>query len=291
MSEMVGEFTNLQGLMGGYYAHAQNEDAQVVEAIAQQYKPTFAGDSLPLSIVSQSLAIADKLDSITGIFGLGQVPTGDKDPFALRRSALGLVRIIIENELNLNLKELVKHSLSLHPEINTNTATINDIYDFIVSRLKSYYADKGISAEQFEAVRTCGSSYPLDFDKRIEAVKQFSAMAEAESLSAANKRIANILKKVTTELPTKINSKLFSETAEENLYKVINDIADKVSTFSAKKDYTSAMKLLAKVRQPVDEFFDQVMVMVEDKAVQNNRLALLNKIYSSFKQIADISKL
>ena len=291
MSEMVGEFTNLQGVMGGYYAHAQNEDAQVVEAIAQQYKPTFAGDSLPLSIVSQSLAIADKLDSITGIFGLGQVPTGDKDPFALRRSALGLVRIIIENELNLNLKELVKHSLSLHPEINTNTATINDIYDFIVSRLKSYYADKGISAEQFEAVRTCGSSYPLDFDKRIEAVKQFSAMAEAESLSAANKRIANILKKVTTELPTKINSKLFSETAEENLYKVINDIADKVSTFSAKKDYTSAMKLLAKVRQPVDEFFDQVMVMVEDKAVQNNRLALLNKTYSSFKQIADISKL
>lgn len=290
-SEMVGEFTSLQGVMGAYYAEAQGENGLVVEAIGQQYKPTFAGDSLPESTVSQSLAIADKLDTITGIFGLGQVPTGDKDPFALRRSALGLVRIIIEKELDIDLKELVKTSLALHPEVETTDELIEAVYGFIISRLKSYYADKGISAEQFEAVRVCGSSYPLDFDKRIEAVKQFSAMESAESLSAANKRIANILKKVKTDIATEINESLLTEEAEQSLYQTINKLAGQVTELTNARDYTQAMSLLAEVRQPVDNFFDQVMVMAEDEKVKQNRLALLNKLYSLFKRIADISRL
>lgn len=291
MSEMVGEFTSLQGVMGGYYAKAQDEDAQVIEAIEQQYKPTFAGDSLPISTVSQSLAIADKLDTITGIFGLGQVPTGDKDPFALRRSALGLVRIIIEKELDVDLKSLVKTSLSLHAQIETTDSLVDAIYDFIISRLKSYYADKGSTAEQFEAVRACGSAYPLDFDKRIEAVKQFSVMDCAESLSAANKRIANILKKVQGKITTEVNESLLTETAEQALYQTIKILSGKVTELTNARNYSKAMTLLAEVREPVDNFFDEVMVMVEDKAVQQNRLALLNKLYSLFKQIADISRL
>ena len=291
MSEMVGEFTSLQGVMGAYYAKAQNEDSLVVEAIGQQYKPTFAGDSLPTSTVSQSLAIADKLDTITGIFGLGQVPTGDKDPFALRRSALGLLRIIIENELNIDLKLLVKTSLSLHEEVEVTDVLVDAIYEFIISRLKSYYADKGISAEQFEAVRTCGSPYPLDFDKRIEAVKQFSVMESAESLSSANKRISNILKKVKVDIKINIDESLLTENAEKSLYQTINQLADQVTALTQARDYTQAMKLLSQVHQPVDSFFEEVMVMAEDEKVQQNRLALLNKLYSLFKQIADISRL
>ena len=291
MSEMVGEFTSLQGVMGAYYAKAQQEKELVVEAIGQQYKPSFAGDTLPSSTVSQSLAIADKLDTITGVFGLGQVPTGDKDPFALRRSALGLVRIIIEKELNLDLKKLVETSLSLHPQITTTDALVDTIYDFIISRLKSYYADKGVSVEQFEAVRAVKSAYPLDFDKRIHAVQQFSKMAEAESLSAANKRIGNILKKVKEQLPTKVDETLFTEPAEKTLFQVLNGLFTEVSKLTKKGDYTKALSLLAEVRQPVDCFFDEVMVMVEDKQIQQNRLALLNQIYSLFMKIADISRL
>lgn len=291
MSEMVGEFPNLQGRMGAYYAKAQKEDQQVIWAIKEQYKPTFAGDNLPLTTVSQSLAIADKLDTITGIFGVGQIPTGDKDPFALRRSALGVLRIIIEQELDIDLKSLVTASLELHPAIEKTATLADEIYDFIISRLKSYYADKGVSVEQFEAVRVCNSGYPLDFDKRISALQQFSTMDCAASLSAANKRIANILKKITGNLPSQIDENLLTETAEKQLYKSINLLSTKVTTLTQQKDYSKAMQLLAEIAQPVDSFFDQVMVMVDDKAIQKNRLALLNKIYRAFLQIADISRL
>lgn len=291
MTEMVGEFPDLQGIMGRYYAQAQHEDARVAEALDGQYQPRFAGDDLPNGAVSQALAIADKLDTITGIYGIGQIPTGDKDPFGLRRSALGLVRIIIEKALDLDLQLMIRYSLELHANIDVNDSLVMDIYEFIISRLKAYYADQGVTAEQFEAVRVCAPSHPLDFAKRIDAVCQFSNMEEAASLSSANKRIANILKKVTVALPEEVSAELFSEAAEQQLFSALDALRESVSTKIAERDYTSAMQLLATIRQPVDAFFDGVMVMAEDEAVKLNRLALLNQIYQLFRQVADISRL
>jgi glycyl-tRNA synthetase beta chain len=291
MSEMVGEFPELQGIMGRYYALEQGENAAVADALDAQYQPRFAGDDLPNSGVAQALAIADKLDTITGIFGLGQVPTGDKDPFALRRSALGLLRIMIEKQLNLDLMLLIRESLKLHDAVDATDALAVDIYDFIVSRLKAYYADKGISAEEFEAVRVCEPSHPIDFDKRIAAVQQFSAMEEAESLSAANKRISNILKKLDQPFAETVDTNLFETDAEKNLFATLDELREEVSRLIADRDYAQAMQTLAKIRQPVDVFFDDVMVMADDLNVRNNRLALLNQIYQLFLQIADISRL
>ncbi|BBP44235.1 glycine--tRNA ligase subunit beta [Thiosulfativibrio zosterae] len=291
MSEMVGEFPELQGVMGRYYALEQKEDALVAAAIDEQYQPRFSGDALPASAVSQALAIADKLDTITGIYGVGQIPTGDKDPFALRRAALGLMRIIIENGLDLDLRLLIQFSLELHPEVTQTEALVNDIYGFIISRLKAYYADQGVSAEEFEAVRVCEPAHPLDFDKRLEAVVQFSKMDAAEALSSANKRISNLLKKVSGDLPETVNPKLFDNPAEEALWQMLDNLRESVSELIAGRDYTAALTELAKIRQPVDAFFEDVMVMADDEAVKNNRLALLNQIYQLFMAIADISRL
>lgn len=291
MSEMVGEFPELQGVMGRYYAQAQHEDQRVAEAIDGQYQPRFAGDDLPASTVSQALAIADKLDTITGIYGIGQLPTGDKDPFALRRSALGLVRIMIEKELDLDLQLMVRFSLDLHVDIPTTDDVVMEIVEFIISRLKAYYVAQGVSVEQYEAVRVCAPSNPLDFDKRIDAVRQFSEMAEADSLSAANKRIANILKKVDEAIPEEVTPSLFENEAEQDLFATLDALRESVSMQLAERNYAEALRSLAKIRQPVDAFFDGVMVMAEDKAVKLNRLALLNQIYQLFRQIADISRL
>jgi len=291
MSEMVGEFPNLQGLMGSYYAREQGETEAVACAIKEQYLPRFAGDALPEQTVAQSLAIADKLDTITGIFGLGQVPTGDKDPFALRRSALGLMRIIIEKNIDVDLKDLITFSVKLHQSVSVTDELINNIFNFIMSRLKAYYADKEISTEQFEAVYACLPNQPLDFDKRIKAVKQFASMPEAESLSAANKRIANILKKAKIAKFKAVDANLFELDAEKDLFNTIQALSSKVLAFTKAKDYTSALQTLASIKQPVDTFFDEVMVMAEDEAVKQNRLAMLESIYSLFINIADISRL
>lgn len=291
MSEMVGEFPELQGVMGRYYAVAQNEHADVAEAIDAQYQPRFAGDELPNSGVAQALAIADKLDTITGIYGIGQLPTGDKDPFALRRAALGLLRIMIEKNLDLDLRLLIQFSLELHEQVKVDDKLIDDIYDFIISRLRAYYADQGISAEQFEAVRVCRPAHPIDFAKRIEAVKQFSQMDGAESLSAANKRISNILKKVDGAISETVNSGLFTEQAESNLWNALDALRETVSEQIAGRDYVAAISALATIREAVDTFFDDVMVMADDEAVKQNRLALLNQIYQLFLQVADVSRL
>lgn len=291
MSEMVGEFPELQGVMGRYYAQAQNESPAVADAIDGQYQPRFAGDALPDSGVSQALAIADKLDTITGIYGIGQVPTGDKDPFALRRSALGLMRIMIEKGLDLDLRLLIEASLALHAQVKATPELVDDIYGFIVSRLKAYYAEKGVTAEQFEAVRVCEPAHPIDFDKRIDAVCRFSELSEAESLSAANKRISNILKKVETALPEEVDTALFESAEEGALFDAVQALREEVSERIAQRRYTEAMQLLAQVREPVDAFFDGVMVMAEQDAVRLNRLALLNQIYQMFMQVADISRL
>ena len=291
MSEMVGEFPDLQGVMGRYYAEAQQENAKVSEAIDAQYQPRFAGDDLPVSTVAQALAIADKLDTITGIYGIGQVPTGDKDPFALRRSALGLLRIMIEQSLDLDLQYLIKESLALHEAVDSSEALVDDIYGFVIDRLKAYYADRGVSVEQFESVRACRPAHPIDFDKRIEAVKQFSSMEQAESLSAANKRISNILKKVELEVSDEVNTALFENDAEKALFDKLDELRETVSSQIAERNYTQAMQTLAEIKEPVDQFFDQVMVMAEDESVKLNRLALLKQIYQLFMQIADISRL
>ncbi|WP_319380204.1 glycine--tRNA ligase subunit beta [Thiomicrorhabdus sp.] len=291
MSEMVGEFPELQGVMGRYYAEAQKENPAVSEALDAQYQPRFAGDELPSSGVSQALAIADKLDTITGIYGIGQVPTGDKDPFALRRAALGMLRIMIEKSLDLDLVELIEAGLQQHDDVKMTDQLVMDIYDFIVSRLKAYFADQGISAEQFEAVRFCQPRQPLDFAKRIEAVQRFSSMDEAESLSAANKRISNLLKKVEGDVSVDVNAGLFVEAAEKNLYQELQQLQDRVAGLIESRDYIAAIGEMASIRDSVDRFFDEVMVMADDEAVRNNRLALLQQIYQLFLQVADISRL
>ncbi|BBP44979.1 glycine--tRNA ligase beta subunit [Thiosulfatimonas sediminis] len=291
MSEMVGEFPELQGIMGRYYAMQQKEDQQVADALDAQYQPRFAGDELPSSAVAQALAIADKLDTITGIYGIGQVPSGDKDPFALRRSALGMLRIIIEKELDLDLELMIRFALDLHPQVTCNDKLVADIHDFVISRLKAYFADQGVSAEQFEAVRSCAPSHPLDFAKRIEAVKAFAQIDGAESLSAANKRIANLLKKVDAEIAETVDTSLFENAAESALFAKLDELREQVSDLIADKDYIAALQQLATIRAEVDAFFEGVMVMADDEAVRNNRLALLHQIYQLFTDIADISRL
>jgi len=291
MSEMVGEFPDLQGVMGRYYATEQGENSEVSEAIDAQYQPRFSGDELPSSAVAQALAIADKLDTITGIFGIGQIPTGDKDPFALRRAALGLVRIMIEKQLDLDLRLLIQNSLDLHESISVTETLVDEVYDFIMSRLRAYYANQGISAEQFEAVRVCRPAYPIDFAKRIDAVKEFSQMPAAESLSAANKRISNILKKVEGDLAETVDVSLFEVEAEKVLWEALDTLRETVSNQISARDYTAAIGSLATIRDAVDAFFDDVMVMADDLAVRQNRLALLNQIYQLFLQVADVSRL
>ncbi|WP_130538098.1 glycine--tRNA ligase subunit beta [Thiomicrorhabdus indica] len=310
MSEMVGEFPDLQGIMGRYYATEMGEDTQVSEALSAQYQPRFAGDDLPAGGVAQALAIADKLDTITGIYGIGQIPTGDKDPFALRRAALGMLRIMIEQKLDLDLRQLITESWKLHLEYQSSqrsgtsgTATvtkkgateneilIDEIYDFIISRLKAYYADQGISAEQFEAVRVCRPAHPIDFSQRIAAVAYFAQMDAAESLSAANKRIANLLKKVDGVIAETVDTGLFEGDSETALWSALENLRESVSEQIAEHNYQAAMASLATIRPQVDDFFDNVMVMAEDEKVKNNRLALLNQIYQLFLQVADISRL
>ncbi|VAW46922.1 Glycyl-tRNA synthetase beta chain [hydrothermal vent metagenome] len=291
LSEMVGEFPDLQGVMGRYYATEQNENSDVAEAIEAQYRPRFSGDDLPGSAVAQALAIADKLDTITGIFGVGQIPTGDKDPFALRRAALGLVRIMIEKQLNLNLFQLIQSSLALHESVQASDVLTDDIYDFIIGRLRAYYADQGMTTEQFEAVRVCRPTHPFDFAKRMEAVKHFSQMPSADSLSAANKRISNILKKNADALPETVNSSLFEKPAETELWNALEALRETVNLQVAQGNYVPAIESLATIRETVDHFFDDVMVMAEDTQVRQNRLALLNQIYQLFLQVADVSRL
>jgi glycyl-tRNA synthetase beta chain len=291
MTEMVGEFPSLQGVMGRYYANHDGENAEVATALEEYYKPKFSGDTLPQSITSQSLAIADRLDTLVGIFAIGQTPTGDKDPFALRRAALGVLRILIENKLDLDLLHLTKIAAELHDaSIKAHEAEMG-VFDFILDRLHAYYLDKGIHPDVLDAVISTKPSRPLDIDNRLLAVDAFRSLAEATSLAAANKRIGNILKKVKGDLPSKIDKKLLQEQAEKDLYETLTKLDDKVQTLIDAAKYQDALAELSTLRAPVDQFFDDVMVMADDEKLKNNRIALLNKLHSLFLQIADISKL
>ncbi len=290
MTEMVGEFPELQGIMGRYYALEQGENPRVAQALDDQYKPRFAGDSLPADGISQALAIADKLDTITGIYGIGEAPTGDRDPYGLRRAALGALRIIIEHQLPLDLRRLVEMSLKQHDAVEYSDALRDEIVDFMYSRLKAWYQEQGVSAEQFEAVRAVRSDRPVQFARRIEAVRRFAELDGAEALAAANKRIGNILKKAGA-VSAKVNPDLFEADEERALWAAYTALADEVDAAVAAGDFVAAIEKLATLRPAVDAFFDHVMVMAEDAALRANRLALLATLKAAFGRIADLSRL
>ncbi len=291
MSNMVGEFPELQGIMGRYYAQNDGEPAEVAAALDEQYMPRFAGDNLPQGQTGQAVAIADKLDTLIGIFGIGQVPSGDKDPFALRRAALGALRIIIEQRLDLDLLEMLNLATEANKGLFDNDSVTIQVFDFMMGRLKAYYQEQGIAADTFEAVLAQRPTRPLDFDARLKAVTAFRELAEAESLAAANKRIGNILKKSEETIPTKVDGKLLQESAEKALHKEVEAMAKKVAPLFTKRDYEAALKQLAGLREVVDNFFDQVMVMAEDPKIRANRLALLGQLRGLFLEVADLSQL
>jgi len=291
LSDMVGEFPELQGTMGRYYALQSGENADVALAMDEQYMPRFAGDQLPESAIGQALALAEKLDTLLGIFAIGQAPTGDKDPFGLRRAALGCLRIFIECELDLDLQSCLKISVEgFDSSIQANKA-VQAVFDFMMERLRRYYADNSISNDVFESVLALRPSNPIDFHRRIQAVSKFTKLPEAQSLAAANKRIQNILIQNNSSETREIDEKLFQEPAENTLASALHDISQSIQPMLDSNDYDNTLSRLAELRDPVDKFFDEVMVMCDDEALKINRLALLSKINTLFLATADISKL
>lgn len=291
MTEMVYEFTDLQGVMGRYYAKLDGEHDDVAAALDEQYMPRFAGDELPLSVTGQIVSISDKLDTVLGIFAIGQKPTGEKDPFALRRATLGILRIMIEKDLDLDLQDLLEIAAAALSNKTDAKAAIDDVLKFMLDRLRAFFADKNISADIFDAVLACRPTRPVDFSRRIMAVDAFKSLPEAESLAAANKRISNILKKVEGKISTDINETLLQEASEKALFKEVAALSDDVNALFNDGDYQSALKKLSALKEPVDQFFDGVMVMADDEALKNNRIALLKQISDLFLQAADLAKL
>jgi len=289
MTEMVGEFPDLQGIMGRYYALHDKENPLVAEAVLEHYQPRFAGDAVPPSTIGQVISISDKIDTLVGIFSIGQIPTGDKDPFALRRAALGVVRIIVEKQLPVDLAELLT---TASKNFKTNTSDTSDaVFDFMMDRLKGYYLELGFRPQVFEAVSATKPTSPADFDSRIKSVALFENEDAAESLAAANKRISNILKKHTDPIPDKINAQLFELSQETELHNQLSALQNDFDTYANVKNYGAALKLLSQLKEPIDSFFDNVMVMADNKNIRDNRLALLSSLYKQFARIADISRL
>ena len=291
LTEMVSEFPALQGTMGKYYAEADGEDADVTIALEEYYQPRFAGDDLPTTTLAQCLAISEKIDTLVGIFSIGKAPTGDKDPFGLRRSAIGLLRIIIECELDIDLKELLDLAASNYPSKVKAKDITDDVFKFLMERLRRYYLDEGVSNDTFESVLAINPSKPLDFHHRLTAVTEFRKLAEADSLAAANKRISNILKKSDFNNTLKVKDELLVEESEILLAKTLKEYQKNVVPMINDRDYKSALTELAGLRESVDSFFDNVMVMCDDDDIKNNRLALLSNLNSLFLETADISKL
>jgi glycyl-tRNA synthetase beta chain len=289
MTDMVGEFGNLQGIMGRYYALADNEPTAVADAIEQHYFPKQSGSPTPSSQTGQIVALADKIDTLTGIFSAGLIPTGDKDPYALRRAALGVLRTIIENGLSLDIVDLVDASLSQYKHSFDLEETRKQVIDFIYDRLKGYCLDRNFTPDEFDAVIAVDPVQPLDFMERLQAVKAFRQMPEAENLSAANKRIRNILRKSDTEPASQVGDLV--EPEERNLFEIAKQSATDIQPFLNTKDYQSALSRLAQIEPAVNAFFDKVMVMCDDLDLRARRLALLRLLSDQFLMIADISKL
>lgn len=294
LTGMVGEFPKLQGIMGYHYASADEEKEEVALAIRDHYKPRFAGDQVPQTIEGMLLAISDKLDTLSGLFSCGKKPSGNRDPFGLRRSALGLIRILIEGNLDVDLKNLIDFSLEVQPKNKKYNAKVNqEIYEFIIERLRGYLLsqDSSLKNETFDAVLFKQPSSILDFQKRIEAVHMFTKFEKAESLISANKRIANILKKNNFVDKISINRKLLDLKVEITLFETLNDTRNKIKPMLKKQNYTEILNELTKLHEPIDQFFDKVMVMVDEKDIRKNRLALLSELRYQFLNIADISRL
>ena len=264
---------------------------EVAQALDEQYKPRGAGDDTATTPTGQVLAISDKIDTLVGIFAIGQQPTGEKDPYALRRAALGILRTIIERQLDLDLRQLIKLSAELLADKVDASQVEDAVFGYILERLHAYYLDRGVSPDVFEAVSALSPSRPLDFDKRIKAVATFRELAEAESLAAANKRVGNILKKSETASNANVDESLLSEEAEKKLYQTLTNLSQTVEPMFDAGNYEDALSQLSSLRDPVDAFFDSVMVMTDDEVIKNNRIALLNTMNQLFLRAADLSRL
>jgi glycyl-tRNA synthetase beta chain len=290
LTDMVGEFPELQGIMGRYYAQHDGLSDDIAFAIEDHYKPRFAGDELPRNLVGICVALADKLETLVGMFGIGQIPTGDKDPFALRRHALGVIRMLVENALPLNVLDLVRAAFAGFPAGVLNDANA-DVANFVYDRLSGTLREQGYSAQEVDAVLSLRPQQLSEVPKRLAAVRAFAALPEAAALAAANKRVGNILKKVEGELPNAVSPDLLQEAAEQALYQALNQVAPQADADFAAGDYTASLQTLATLREPVDAFFNGVMVNAEDLALRANRLALLAKLHQAMNQVADLAKL
>jgi len=291
VSDMVSEFPETQGVMGKHYALNDGETASVAEAIEQHYWPRFSGDHLPESKEACAVALADKLDTLVGIFGIGQVPKGDRDPFALRRAALGLLRTLVERDLPLDLNELLSASAEGFGDKLSNQTVKADVFDFLLGRFRPWYQEQGISVDVIQAVLARSPSKPVDFDKRVKAVEAFKSLDSAESLAAANKRVGNILAKSKESIDGKVQPNLLNEAPEKALYQLLDETEQTVKPLIQDGNYTDALTQLSNLKEPVDEFFEHVMVNAEQDDIRLNRLNLLYRLRQLFLEIADISLL
>ncbi len=294
LSGMVGEFPDLQGTMGSYYATSDGEPAAVAAAIGEHYQPRFAGDALPETTEGRILAVADRMDTLTGIFALGKKPSGNRDPFGLRRAALGIIRILIECGLDLDLKAMIATAVGLQPATAGSAEGMqDDLYVFITERLRRYFLDRdpSLDSETFDAVMARRPASLVDFELRLKAVQAFLELEEAESLASANKRIANILRQADASDGAAIRAKLLEDGAESDLHDALGRAEELVRPLLDDRRYTEALQALAALRGPVDRFFDDVMVMADDEALKRNRLALLGALRALFLDVADISRL
>ncbi|KAA1174170.1 glycine--tRNA ligase subunit beta [Marinobacter salinexigens] len=290
-TEMVLEFTDLQGIMGQYYATNDGEAADVAKALNEQYMPRFAGDQLPTTLTGCAVAIADRIDSLVGLFGINQPPSGTRDPFALRRASLGVLRIIIERELPLDLQTLCEWAKDEHSAISEPNVA-DTVVDYMLERFRAHYEEQGIGAEVYLAVHARRPTRPLDFDRRVKAVEAFRQLPEAQALAGANKRVSNILtKQGGDQVGEAVNNSLLQDAEEKTLADQVEQQAARVLPLFEQGDYASALSSLAGLREPVDNFFDAVMVMADDEAIRDNRLALLNRLRNLFLRVADISLL
>ncbi|TXD96435.1 glycine--tRNA ligase subunit beta [Psychrobacter frigidicola] len=295
-SSLVGEYPDLQGIAGTYYARLNGEPEAVAASLEEQYLPKFSGDALPQTPIGICLALADRLDTLVGIFGIGQAPTGSKDPFSLRRSAIGILRILIEKQLPINLVALVEQAIKNYADTDGSKIakmgdTFTQVMAFLNSRYRAMYTEQGVSVDTIQAVQAINPHMPLDFDQRIRAVQAFSELPEAEPLADSNKRVANILAKSEVAVADKVDEALLSEPAEQALYSAVHQAQTAVQPLLAQANYTQVLQTLASLDQPLTQFFDGVMVNSDDAALKNNRLALLKQVRALFLTVADISEL
>ena len=291
MTNMVFEFTDTQGVMGMHYARHDGESEDVALALKEQYQPRYAGDNLPSTPVSDALAIADKMDTLAGIFGIGQHPKGDKDPFALRRAALGVLRIIVEKGYNLDLETLTQEAARLYGDKLTNANVVTDVVDFMLGRFRAWYQEQGFAIDTIQAVLARRPTRPADFDARMKAVTHFRTLEEAAALAAANKRVSNILSKSDDALNDTVLASLMNAPEEIRLAAYVTDLKTQLAPLYAEGKYQEALTELASLREAVDAFFDSVMVMDKDDNIRRNRLTLLNELRNLFLGVADISLL